>query len=273
MSPVSLPAPAFTADKTSARGPRAGVKDIGNGDRLTTVSVDVRRCDAVVRQEDVISAQRLKLIRARATHVELAAGAQGARYLHLVFTGSRPTGTTNRSPVLLSFSDTGQRDRDAFPLVVLANSLEDALRQHSENKGLIAHIALALRAGLPGHDHDTRSASPPSGLAEWQLRRALVYMEEHFGQPIRIPDVAAACALSHGHFARAFQVSTGKSPYRWLLERRVEAACQLLSTTDMALTEVGLACGFAEQSHFTRIFRSSMGMPPGTWRRSRTSFS
>jgi AraC-like DNA-binding protein len=41
----------------------------------------------------------------------------------------------------------------------------------------------------------------------------------------------------------------------------------LLQTTELSLADIALACGFAEQSHFTRVFTRLVGMPPGAWRR------
>jgi transcriptional regulator GlxA family with amidase domain len=52
-----------------------------------------------------------------------------------------------------------------------------------------------------------------------------------------------------------------------MLSQRVEQARGLLIANDMSLADVALACGFADQSHFTRVFSSAIGMPPGAWRR------
>jgi AraC-like DNA-binding protein len=84
---------------------------------------------------------------------------------------------------------------------------------------------------------------------------------------ISILDVARACNLSRGYFIHAFRETTGMTPYRWLQNERISRACELLRTSELSLSEVATACGFADQSHFTRAFASAVGTSPGSWRR------
>jgi AraC-like DNA-binding protein len=75
-----------------------------------------------------------------------------------------------------------------------------------------------------------------------------------------IADLAAECRLSPSHFARA---STGTPPHKWLLNRRIDRAKALLLGGGDALSQIALACGFVDQSHFTRVFARSEGLSPG----------
>lgn len=106
------------------------------------------------------------------------------------------------------------------------------------------------------------------GLAPWQERRATAMLAERLDGGVGIGELAQACGLSPGHFARAFQRSTGMPPHRWLTLRRVDRARDLLARTELPLAEVALACGFAGQSHFGRVFAAAVGESPGAWRRS-----
>jgi transcriptional regulator GlxA family with amidase domain len=85
----------------------------------------------------------------------------------------------------------------------------------------------------------------------------------------RVADVALACRLSRGSFIRGFKVATGKAPHQWLLSRRVEQARNLLIKTDTPLAAVALACGFADRSHFSRVFgrdrATAGGLAPRNW--------
>ncbi|UPG90982.1 AraC family transcriptional regulator [Luteibacter aegosomaticola] len=148
----------------------------------------------------------------------------------------------------------------------LAQVLFDTLRAEQPNAPLMAHVALALRAILPAPQREDAGAIR-GGLANWQERRALAFMEQRLDQSFPVSDVADACGLSVNHFSRAFRRSLGKPPHRWLLERRIGRARELLQTTELSLADIALACGFAEQSHFTRVFTRLVGMPPGAWRR------
>jgi AraC-like DNA-binding protein len=116
---------------------------------------------------------------------------------------------------------------------------------------------------------ETLPAPLAGGLAPWQETRAKALMTIHLGHDITLAFLASECKLSVSHFARSFKQSTGKPPHRWLLESRVEKAKELLMGTDLPLAQTALACGFADQSHFTRVFSRTVGTSPGTWRRLR----
>ena len=83
---------------------------------------------------------------------------------------------------------------------------------------------------------------------------------------VRIADLARECGLSMSHFIQAFKRAIGMTPHRRLAERRIKKA-KALPQTNAPLSHVALACGFASQSHFTRVFTELVGAPPGQWRR------
>jgi AraC family transcriptional regulator len=123
-------------------------------------------------------------------------------------------------------------------------------------------------AALPGKGPVTTSKLPIArgGLAPWQIKRSAEMLEAAVDREISLADVAQACNLSSSHFARSFRRSTGQSPHRWLLQRRVvRAQCLLLETT-LTLAEIAIAAGFADQSHLTKVFRRFTGSSPRIWR-------
>jgi AraC-like DNA-binding protein len=103
----------------------------------------------------------------------------------------------------------------------------------------------------------------------WQLRRVREFIESHLDGDPSIQDLARECRLSGSHFARAFRQATGVPPHRWLTQRRIERAKELLLENRFELAEIALACGFVDQSHLTRAFAQSEGCSPGKWRRLR----
>jgi AraC-like DNA-binding protein len=82
-----------------------------------------------------------------------------------------------------------------------------------------------------------------------------------------LQQIAAEFDLSVSHFSRAFHVSTGLPPHQWLLRQRVKTAKQLLTVRNLPLSDIAISAGFANQSHFTRVFSSMVGSSPGAWRR------
>lgn len=109
------------------------------------------------------------------------------------------------------------------------------------------------------------------GLAPWQERIAKELIADNLHKELSLAEIAQACKLSPAHFSRAFKVSTSMTPHAWLQSRRVESAKALLDRHQLSLAEIALACGFADQSHFTRVFSSLTGTTPGNWRRYRTA--
>jgi AraC family transcriptional regulator len=107
----------------------------------------------------------------------------------------------------------------------------------------------------------------PGGLANWQAKRALAYIEDNLGSKIEIGEIAHSVALSKSHFSRIFRHSLGSTPMAYVSMRRVERAKLMIKSTTDSLTDIALTCGFADQSHLTRFFRRIVGMSPGLWRR------
>jgi AraC family transcriptional regulator len=84
---------------------------------------------------------------------------------------------------------------------------------------------------------------------------------------VRLGDLAAITGLSQSQFGRAFKASTGVAPHRWQLNARIAKAQDLLLSSAMPLSEIALLTGFAEQTHFTRVFKRVVGASPGAWQR------
>ena len=114
--------------------------------------------------------------------------------------------------------------------------------------------------------HST-AGMPRGGLAPWQERRAKELMSATLNEQIPLSRLASECGLSVRHFARAFRLSTGMPPHRWLLKYRVDHAKKLMRMRAWSLADIASFCGFADQSHFTRVFTANGGVSPGLWRR------
>lgn len=136
---------------------------------------------------------------------------------------------------------------------------------------VVGHIAQAFAAHIVRRYGGVvdQPDGPRGGLAPWQARRALEQLDAVLDGEIALGQLAVECGLSVRHFGRAFQQSMGLPPHRYLLKRRVERAKELLLSSPLSLLEIALACGFADQSHFTRVFRAAVGATPGAWRRIR----
>jgi AraC family transcriptional regulator len=156
----------------------------------------------------------------------------------------------------------------------LAYSLLPVLQNPAAFSALfIDAVALAFHAHVIGAYGNVlgNGASHQPGLAPWQLRRVDAYVESRLSGDPSLAELAKECGLSPGYFARAFGRSTGMSPHRWLMKRRVDRAKELLLIGKIELAEIAAICGFFDQSHLTRVFARFEGCAPGKWRRQRRS--
>jgi AraC-like DNA-binding protein len=100
------------------------------------------------------------------------------------------------------------------------------------------------------------------------MRRVEEYVDTHIGGRVELEQLALTAGMSLHHFARAFKASAGVPPHQFVLQRRMQLACELLIGTDLSIVEVAIAAGFSDQSHMARHFKQALGASPGAFRRS-----
>jgi AraC family transcriptional regulator len=171
----------------------------------------------------------------------------------------------------LILTDRQLRDVPQAPDEELCRSgkmLLDALRNRSTGSEVVYEaLARVLLVQLLQRYGEQRGAliEPGSGLTAAQYRRVLDLVADRFGEAITIEDMARAAGMSAAHFSRLFKAALGDSPYQFVMEYRVEQARKMLAG-DRPLIDVALACGFADQPHFTRIFKRLTGRTPREYR-------
>jgi AraC family transcriptional regulator len=103
-------------------------------------------------------------------------------------------------------------------------------------------------------------------LSKYTLKQLLDYINANLDQDIKLANLAQVVGMSQYYFCQLFKQSMGIAPYQYVIQQRVERAKQLLKNRDVAISEVALACGFANQSHFTKHFRKLTGITPKAYR-------
>ena len=83
---------------------------------------------------------------------------------------------------------------------------------------------------------------------------------------ITLKDLASIANLSPFYFSRAFRSVTGNSPQRYVRQRRLQKAKELLVDDNASLADIALTCNFSSQSSFTRAFTRAFGIAPGKYR-------
>jgi len=122
---------------------------------------------------------------------------------------------------------------------------------------------IALLDDLPPQTSATHSRG---GLPPAVTRRVREYVDSHLDESIGLDVLAGTAGLSVNHFARAFRESVGEPPHGYILRRRIERAREMLKQTDQPLSEIALAVGFSDHSHFARHFRRLVGVTPSAAR-------
>ena len=129
----------------------------------------------------------------------------------------------------------------------------------------LAH-ALAVRFLFLGEHLPTRSRSTAI-LPQRKLRNIQDLIETRLAADLTLQELAAEIGYSRSHFLRMFRATTGMTPHRYVLRRRVERARQLLEQVELSIAEVAFRCGFSSQAHLTLAFRNEFGITPAEYRR------
>ena len=108
---------------------------------------------------------------------------------------------------------------------------------------------------------------PPRRLSPKQVQSLKELLLDEPWRNIRLPDLAAACGMTTRVFERAFREQFGKPPHKWRTAARVASARSMLQHSNATLAEFAYACGFSDQSHFTRVFSRHVGVTPTAYRR------
>ncbi|RVJ67847.1 AraC family transcriptional regulator [Sinorhizobium medicae] len=103
-------------------------------------------------------------------------------------------------------------------------------------------------------------------LSPIRLKRVFDFAESNVEENIDVVDMARVAGLSSRHFGRAFTLEVGETPHRWLMQKRIERAKDLLLNSDLDCMSIADKCGFASQSHLTVAMKNQVGITPSRWR-------
>jgi AraC family transcriptional regulator len=152
----------------------------------------------------------------------------------------------------------------------LGFSLLPAFQRPDEaNTLFVDHITTAIAAhvlhayGASGK----RSGKLGGELAKWQENRVKELLSTDLQGTMRVAQLAAECGMTPSGFSTAFKNTTGVPPHRWLLERRVEKAMNLMRRRSYSLDRIAKQCGFHDERHLNRAFGDIVGTAPREWRR------
>lgn len=92
------------------------------------------------------------------------------------------------------------------------------------------------------------------------------YLDHFYTQPLRLDDLETRYHMSKYHICRSFSAAFGVPPLKYLNKKRLEAAMNLLFSTDKKIHEIALAVGYESTNHFINLFKKEYGSTPQTYR-------
>jgi AraC family transcriptional regulator len=140
---------------------------------------------------------------------------------------------------------------------------EDRLGGNPRGTLWLESAAYAIAARLVRRSHNSLRLPRlhQRSLPKWRLRRVCDYIEVSLDQALSLRELAALAGFSVPHFKVLFSQSTGLPVHRYIVERRVERARQLILRGER-MSSIALDVGFSHQSHMTRCLQRVLGMSP-----------
>lgn len=93
------------------------------------------------------------------------------------------------------------------------------------------------------------------------------YIDTNYAQDITLDSLAEITHINKFYLAHSFTECIGQSPISYLTERRLAACKELLSSSNLSVTQIATSAGFSSQSYFSQIFAKKVGMSPRQYRK------
>lgn len=113
--------------------------------------------------------------------------------------------------------------------------------------------------------NNTTDADSPQKI--YLLKNILEYIELQYSRNITLDELANVAGMNPNYFCKYFRSIIHQTPMEYVNIYRIEKATQLLHSTNLSITEVGMECGFNDSSHFIKVFRKYKGMTPMQYRK------
>jgi AraC family transcriptional regulator len=160
---------------------------------------------------------------------------------------------------------------DPFMEQLVLSVLVELKRGRNCNPLYVDTLAYSLAVQLlqshdANYDGPVRMNPPSQDLSQIGLDRVIEYVDVSLDQNLSIELMAGVAELNPICFARAFRRRMGIAPHQYVLEKRVDRAKELLSSTEMPIIGVALGTGFSSQSHFASAFKRVVGVTPKQYR-------
>lgn len=160
--------------------------------------------------------------------------------------------------------------RDMGGVELLVGLLVDEVARPARHGAYAESLAGSIATGLldlSAGDEAAPAGRASGGLTPAQMARLTRLSGQCRDGRLSVAQMAASVGLSESWFASAFKVTTGTTPRQWQMDRRIARVRDLMTGSDLPLSDIAARAGFADQAHLTRSFRQATGTTPAAWRR------
>ncbi|SHJ75865.1 AraC-type DNA-binding protein [Clostridium amylolyticum] len=98
------------------------------------------------------------------------------------------------------------------------------------------------------------------------INKVIDFLKSAYNYDFSLQQLSSIANLSPYHFLRIFKAETGKTPYNYLMDIKIENCKELLKGNQYSITEIALACGFNSPSHFSSVFKKRVGVTPSAYK-------
>jgi AraC family transcriptional regulator len=113
----------------------------------------------------------------------------------------------------------------------------------------------------------THSAEPQGGMPGARLNRVKDFIQQNCAKESRLWELAQVAGMSPHYFCKLFKESVGLSPHQYVIRCRIKRAKEFLRDRRFTVNQVAEVTGFADQTHFTKVFHRLVGVTPMQFRR------
>ncbi|WP_130869419.1 AraC family transcriptional regulator [Intestinimonas massiliensis (ex Afouda et al. 2020)] len=185
------------------------------------------------------------------------------KYVWLEFDGLRASeslryaGLTAAQPIYRADDETKSAQVRDLMLYIAEHSEASALH-------LIGYLYLFVDALM--QSSSTRVSAQENQLKDFYIQEAVNYIEQNYQRNLTVEEVADACRLNRSYFSKLFKENVGCPPQKFVIRVRLAKAAELMCSSNAAISEIAVRCGYSNQFHFSRAFKKHYGIPPQKWR-------
>lgn len=177
-------------------------------------------------------------------------------YIHMIVDGGQIFDTLSTLPNYIEIEDTSEL-RDTF-----ASLTEYYNTGVAEDDIMLQSLVMKIVYLLGRYSPIRNAVHTPKSNNSRVIESTLKYIDENLTEPLSLEVLSEKANFSPIYFHKLFRTSTGKTLHEYVEEKRIKKSVDLLTSTEMTLTEIAYECGFSSQSYFSYAFKKRMKLTP-----------